>query len=53
LIPESPLLYARVDAVMDEDVARLMELEMIEPVLFFSKAPGSAERMADAIAERL
>lgn len=53
LIPESPLLYARVDVVMDDDVARLMELEVIEPVLFFTKAPGSAERMADAIAERL
>ena len=53
LIPESPLLYARVDAVMDDGVARLMELEVIEPVLFFSKAPGSADRMADAIAERL
>ena len=30
-----------------------MELEVIEPVLFFSKAPGSADRMAAAIAERL
>lgn len=53
LIPESPLLYARVDAVMDGGVARLMELEVIEPVLFFSKVPGSADRMAAAIAERL
>jgi hypothetical protein len=53
LIPESPLLYARVDAVMNDGVARLMELELIEPVLFFSKVPGSAERMASAIAERL
>ena len=53
LIPESPLLYARVDTVMDAGVARLMELEVIEPVLFFTKAPGSAGRMADAIAERL
>jgi hypothetical protein len=53
LIPESPLLYARVDAVMDEGVARLMELEVIEPVLFFTKAPGSAARLADAISERL
>jgi glutathione synthase/RimK-type ligase-like ATP-grasp enzyme len=53
LIPESPLLYARVDAVMDDGVARLMELEVIEPVLFFSKVPGSAERLTAAIAERL
>jgi hypothetical protein len=53
LIPESPLLYARVDTVMDDGVALLMELEVIEPILFFSKAVGSAERMADAIAERI
>ena len=53
LVPESPLLYARVDTVMDRGVARLMELEVIEPVLFFSKAPGSAERMAAAIAARI
>lgn len=53
LIPESPLLYARVDVVMDDGVARLMELEVIEPVLFFTKAPGSAKRMAAAIEARL
>jgi len=53
LIPESPLLYARVDAVMDGGVARLMELEVIEPVLFFTKVPDSAERMAAAISARL
>ncbi len=53
LVPESPLLYARVDVVMDHGIQRLMELEVIEPVLFFTKAPGSAERMADAIAVRL
>jgi hypothetical protein len=53
LVPEAPLLYARVDTVMDGGVARLMELEVIEPVLFFTKAPGAAERMALAIAERL
>jgi hypothetical protein len=53
LIPESPLLYARVDTVVVEGSARLMELELIEPVLFFTKAPGSAERMAEAIASRM
>jgi len=30
-----------------------MELEVIEPVLFFSKAPGSADAMAAAIAAHL
>jgi len=53
VIPESPLLYARVDTLIDGDVVRLMELEVIEPVLFFSKAPGSADRMAKEIAARL
>jgi hypothetical protein len=52
-VPESPLLYARVDTIVDGDVVRLMELEVIEPVLFFSKAPGSAERMVAAITRRL
>ena len=30
-----------------------MELELIEPELYFSLVPGSAERMARAIVERL
>lgn len=53
VVPESPLLYARVDTVMDRGVARLMELEVIEPVLFFSKAPVAADEMAEAIARRI
>jgi glutathione synthase/RimK-type ligase-like ATP-grasp enzyme len=52
-IQEAPLLYARVDTLIDGDVVRLMELEVIEPVLFFTKAPGSAERMAEEVAARL
>jgi glutathione synthase/RimK-type ligase-like ATP-grasp enzyme len=51
-VPEPPL-YARVDVVMDNGTARLMELEVIEPVLFFSKASGSADAMAAAIAAHL
>ena len=50
---DPPLLYARVDTIVTDDGARLMELEVLEPVLFFPKAPGSADRMADAIAARL
>ena len=46
-------LYARVDTLIDGDVVRLMELEVIEPVLFFAKTPGSAARFADAIGRRL
>jgi hypothetical protein len=45
-----PLLYARVDAVVVEGRARVMELELIEPQLFFRWAPAeAAERMVDLI----
>ena len=48
------LLYARVDLVRDgDDVARLSELEVIEPSLFFGWGEGSAERLADAVFARL
>ena len=48
-----PPLYARVDVVTDGDVVRLMELEVIEPVLFLQKSDGAAQRFADAIARRV
>ncbi len=43
-------LYARVDLARD-DAGRpcLMELELVEPTLFFGGAPGAAERMVDAL----
>lgn len=47
-------LYARVDLIHDDaGTLRLMELELIEPGLWLSAAPWSAERFADAIARRL
>ena len=53
LVP-GPLLYARVDLVRDAAARpQLMELELIEPSLFFDQAPGSADRLARAIAGRL
>jgi glutathione synthase/RimK-type ligase-like ATP-grasp enzyme len=52
-IPEQPLLYARVDTIVDGDVVRLMELEVIEPVLFFTKAPEAATKLAQEIESRL
>ncbi|MDP2321735.1 MAG: hypothetical protein Q8O42_20640 [Acidobacteriota bacterium] len=45
--------YARVDVVDSARGPLLMELELIEPVLYFSIVPGSAERMARAIVDRL
>jgi glutathione synthase/RimK-type ligase-like ATP-grasp enzyme len=44
-----PWLYARVDVVETANGPVLMELEMLEPDLFFTEAPAGAERMADAL----
>ncbi len=46
-------LYARVDMVAGADGSPvLMELEAVEPNLYLHQAPGSAERVAAAIAAR-
>jgi len=51
--PQIPL-YARVDAVRDDSGAlSLMELELVEPELFFRFHPPAADALAAAIAERL
>jgi len=48
------LLYARVDLVPGPDGAPLLlELELAEPSLFLGTAPGSATRLATAVADRL
>jgi hypothetical protein len=47
-------LYARVDLVHDnEGTLRLMELELVEPSLFFTQSPQAVSRMVAAIMERL
>ncbi|HVH47132.1 MAG TPA: hypothetical protein VM925_32545 [Labilithrix sp.] len=47
------ILYARVDIVRDDDeVLRLMELELIEPSLFLRQCPRALDRFAQAIARR-
>lgn len=46
------ILYARVDGVVRNGRLLLMELELIEPVLFFAQAPGAAARMAELIVSR-
>jgi hypothetical protein len=52
-LPEG-LLYARVDLIPGpDDTSLLVEVELTEPSLFWTHAPGSAERMADAIVTRL
>jgi O-ureido-D-serine cyclo-ligase len=50
---ETPL-YARVDLIRDEGGEPVvLELEMIEPSLFFPFAGGSAQRFAAAIVRRV
>jgi glutathione synthase/RimK-type ligase-like ATP-grasp enzyme len=44
-----PILYARVDGVERDGQFLLMELELIEPRLFFEYAHDGAERFADAV----
>lgn len=53
-IPTSkPLLYARVDLIRGvDDSPLLLELELIEPSLFFAHGNSSARRFASAIARR-
>ena len=49
---EAPI-YARVDLLRDEDgTPRLMELELVEPSLFFAERPGSEMRLVQALERR-
>ena len=48
------ILYGRVDLARDElGQPRIMELELVEPSLFFARQPGSADRFAAALRRRL
>lgn len=47
------VLYARVDGVVSDGRFLLMELEAVEPDLFFRLAPGAANRMASRIVSAL
>jgi len=49
----SDLFYARVDLVETARGPLLMELEVIEPELFFRAEPASATRLAEALRRRL
>lgn len=54
LAPYGDLLYARIDLARD-DAGRpmVMELELVEPSLFFAWCPASAARFAAGLARRL
>jgi hypothetical protein len=49
----APCLYARVDGVERDGGLVVMELELIEPVLYFGADPGAADRFAGACLDRL
>ncbi len=44
-----PLLYARVDLLASEAGPQVIEVELIEPSLFFETDPSSADRFAAAV----
>jgi glutathione synthase/RimK-type ligase-like ATP-grasp enzyme len=51
---DGSLLYSRVDLIPDDaGNPVVLEVELIEPSLFFAHAPGSVETFADAIVARL
>ena len=52
MAPE-PSVYARIDAIILDETLWLMEVELIEPDLFFTHAPAAAEIFADALVNRL
>ena len=50
----APLAYVRVDLLHDDqDEPCVLELELVEPSLFFAHGPGSAARFAGVLAARL
>ena len=51
-LPERPL-YARVEGVSVNGAFQLLELELLEPVLFFGLCPEAADRFAQALESRL
>lgn len=46
-------VYARVDGVVASNRFLLMEIELIEPSLFFSQSPAAVHKLATAVAGRL
>jgi len=48
-----PLLYARIDLLPGPDGPVLVELELVEPSLFLTFAPGAGDRLAAAVSARV
>jgi hypothetical protein len=49
----APWLYVRVDGIETESGFVLLELEMLEPALFFSHSPAGTVRFAESIISRV
>lgn len=49
---ERGLLYGRVDTIRDRGELRIMELELVEPSLFFKQSPRALERFVRAALAR-
>jgi glutathione synthase/RimK-type ligase-like ATP-grasp enzyme len=49
----TPCLYARVDGCVADGQLTLMELELIEPSLFFGQDAGAADRFVEALREEM
>ena len=45
--------YARVDVLYDGEVPRVVEVELVEPYLYFEVAPDAADRLAGLLVRRL
>jgi hypothetical protein len=53
-IPGPPPLYARLDLVRDAaGDPVVLELELVEPSLFFEHGPGAAERLVEGLMGRI
>jgi glutathione synthase/RimK-type ligase-like ATP-grasp enzyme len=53
-VAPTPLLYARIDVARDaKDAPRVMELELIEPSLFFARCPAALDRLVAALRRQL
>jgi glutathione synthase/RimK-type ligase-like ATP-grasp enzyme len=53
-VAPTPLLYARIDVARDEHGApRVMELELVEPSLFFARGPAALARLVAALRRQL
>jgi hypothetical protein len=48
---KGPLLYARVDGLLKNRRFVLMELELLEPDLYFDAHPEASERYVDGVVE--